>query len=120
MFCPDAYMGRQGAADHIVELTKRYTRSGIPFFTVEASDGEIGAAHAFYAIGQQRAIGYSGMGNDGLLDWFTKTGINSPAARLRLAWIRRRGCMGFGGPLSPRRYRRYLPNTKRRRFHRRS
>jgi len=69
---PDAYMGRQGAADHIVELTTRYARSGKPFFTVEASDGDMGAAHAFYAIGQQRAIGYSGMGNDGLLEWFTR------------------------------------------------
>jgi hypothetical protein len=49
MYCPDAYMGGQGDADHIVELTTRYTRSGKPFFTVEATDGEIGAAHAFYA-----------------------------------------------------------------------
>jgi hypothetical protein len=99
-YCPDAYMGRQGAADHIVDLTKRYVRNGNLFFTVEASDGEMGAAHAFYAIGQERAIGYSGMGNDGLLDWFSKTGINSPAwhtvpdAPSRL--------IGFGGPTAPK------------------
>jgi Beta-galactosidase len=79
-YCPDAYMQLQGAANHIVDLTQRYTRSGKPFFTVEAEDGDIGAAHAFYAIGQQRAIGYSGMGSDGLLEWFTKTGINLPAS----------------------------------------
>ena len=98
MFCPDAYMGRQGAANHIVELTTRYTRSGKPFFTVEASDGEMGAAHAFYAIGQQRAIGYSGMGNDGLLDWFTKTGINLPAAVTPPGMDSPTRLIGFGGP----------------------
>jgi len=100
-YTPDAYMGRQGAADHIVELTKRYTRSGIPFFTVEAADGEIGAAHAFFAIGQERAIGYSGMGNDGLLDWFTKTGINSPAWHTPAGMDSPARLVGFGGPTSP-------------------
>jgi hypothetical protein len=98
MYCPDAYMGRQGAADHIVELTTRYTRSGKPFFTVEAEDGEMGAAHAFYAIGQARAIGYSGMGNDGLLDWFTRTGINLPAAVTPPGMDSPARLVGFGGP----------------------
>jgi hypothetical protein len=98
MSCPDAYMGRQGAADHIVDITKRYSGPGNPFFTVEASDGELGAAHAFYAIGGQRAIGYSGMGNDGLLDWFTKTGINSPAWHTPAGMDSPTRLFGFGGP----------------------
>jgi hypothetical protein len=98
MSCPDAYMGRQGAANHIIDITTRYARSDNPFFTVEASDGEMGAAHAFYAIGQQRAIGYSGMGNDGLLDWFTKTGINSPAWHTPAGMDSPTRLFGFGGP----------------------
>jgi len=98
MSCPDAYMGRQGAASHIVDITKRYSLFDNPFFTVEASDGEIGAAHAFYAIGAQRAIGYSGMGNDGLLDWFTKTGINSPAWHTPAGMDSPMRLFGFGGP----------------------
>jgi hypothetical protein len=98
MSCPDAYMGRQGAANHIVDITKRYARPDNPFFTVEASDGEMGAAHAMYAIGQQRAIGYSGMGNDGLLDWFTKTGINSPAWHTPAGMDSPTRLFGFGGP----------------------
>jgi hypothetical protein len=73
-------------------------RLGNPFFTVEAADGEMGAAHAFYAIGQQRAIGYSGMGNDGLLDWFTKTGINSPAWHTPAGMDSPTRLFGFGGP----------------------
>ena len=101
MSCPDAYMGRRGAADHIVELTTRYTRAGNAFFTVEAEDGEMGAAHAFYAIGQQRAIGYSGMGTDGLLDWFTRTGINSPAAVTPPGMDSPTRLVGFGGPTAP-------------------
>jgi hypothetical protein len=97
-YCPDAYMGGQGAADHIVELTTRYVRSGKPFFTVEATDGEIGAAHAFYAIGRQRAIGYSGMGNDGLLQWFTQTGIHFPNGVNRPGMDSPKKLVGFGGP----------------------
>jgi hypothetical protein len=97
MSCPDAYMGRQNAANQIVDITTRYARA-VPFFTVEAADGEIGAAHAFYAIGGQRAIGYSGMGNDGLLDWFTKTGINSPAWHTPAGMDSPTRLFGFGGP----------------------
>jgi hypothetical protein len=98
MYCPDAYMGRQGVANHIVDLTTRYTRSGKPFFTIEATDGEIGAAHAFYAVGAQRAIGYSGMGNDGLLQWFTQTGINLPAVVSPPGMDSPARLVGFGGP----------------------
>ena len=100
-YCPDAYMGRQGAADRIVELTTRYTRSGKPFFTVEAEDGAVGAAHAFYAIGQHRAIGYSGMGTDGLLEWFTRTGINLPASVTPAGMDAPTRLVGFGGPTAP-------------------
>ena len=97
MSCPDAYMQRPDAANHIVDITTRYARA-VPFFTVEAADGEIGAGHAFYAIGQQRAIGYSGMGNDGLLDWFTRTGINSPAWHTPAGMDAPTRLFGFGGP----------------------
>jgi hypothetical protein len=98
MFCPDAYYGAQGAADHIVDLTTRYTSNGLPFFTVEAQDGDMGAGHAFYAIGQQRAIGYTGMGNDGLLQWFSQTGINLPAAVTEPGMDSLARLQGFGGP----------------------
>jgi hypothetical protein len=98
MSCPDAYMGRQDAANRIVDITTRYARPGNPFFTVEASDGELGAAHAFYAVGQRYTIGYSGMGNDGLLDWFTRTGINSPAWHTPAGMDSPTRLIGFGGP----------------------
>jgi hypothetical protein len=101
MSCPDSYMGgssNQDIASRIADLTSRYARSDNPFFTVEASDGEMGAAHAFYAIGQQRAIGYSGMGNDGLLDWFTKTGINFPLRHTPAGMDSPIRLIGFGGP----------------------
>jgi hypothetical protein len=97
-YCPDAYMGMQGVANHIADLTARYTHSGLPFFTIEAMDGEMGAAHAFYAIGQERAIGFSGMGNDGLLQWFTQTGINLPASVSPPGMDSLARLVGFGGP----------------------
>ena len=99
MSCPDAYMGRQNAATRIVELTKRYTHAGNIFFTVEAEDGEVGAGHVFYAVGQERAIGYSGMGTDGLLDWFTRTGINAPASVTPAGMDSPIRLGGFGGPV---------------------
>jgi hypothetical protein len=98
MYCPDAYYDAKGAADHIVDLTTRYTSNGLPFFTVEAQDGDMGAGHAFYAIGQQRAIGYTGMGNDGLLQWFSVTGINFPAAVTEPGMDTPARLVGFGGP----------------------
>ena len=112
--------GSQGAANHIVELTKRYTRSGKPFFTAEAEDGEIGAAHAFYAIGQQRAIGYSGMGNDGLLEWFTRTGINLPAAVTPPGMDSPTGWWGLAGRASSKPLPPLPPEYEARRFPRRS
>jgi hypothetical protein len=98
MFCPDAYFGAQGAADHIVDLTTRYVHSGLPFFTTEAQDGDMGAGHVFYAVGQQRAIGYCGMGNDGLLQWFSITGINLPYAVTEPGMDSLARLVGFGGP----------------------
>jgi len=98
MYCPDAYFGAQGAADHIVDLTTRYTSNGLPFFTTEAQDGDMGAGHVFYAVGQQRAIGYCGMGNDGLLQWFSITGINLPAAVTEPGMFSLARLDGFGGP----------------------
>jgi hypothetical protein len=105
MSVPHANMGgsaNQGVANRIVDITTRYTRSGLPLFTIEAADGEPGAAQAFYAIGQLRAIGYSGMGNDGLLDWFTRTGINFPAAFSPPGMDSPARLVGFGGPGSNR------------------
>jgi hypothetical protein len=101
MSCPDAYMGGQGVANRIVELTTRYTRNGNPFFTVEAEDGAVGAAHAFYAIGQRGAIGFSGMGTDGLLEWFTRTGINLPSAMTPAGMDAPTRLLGYGGPAAP-------------------
>ena len=100
-YCPDAYLGgnnAQGVANHIMELTKRYTRSGKPFFMTEGMDGEIGAAHAFFAIGNERAMGFSGMGNDGLLQWFTHTGINLPGVVNERDMDSPDRLVGFGGP----------------------
>ena len=98
MSCPDAYMGVQNAATRLIEITKRYTRAGNIFFTVEAEDGVVGAAHAFYAIGQERAIGFSGMGSDGLLEWFTRTGINAPSSVTPGGSDSPIRLTGFGGP----------------------
>ena len=101
MSCPDAYMGAQGAANHIIDLTTRYTRAGNVFFTVEAEDGAVGAAHVFYAVGQRGAIGFSGMGTDGLLEWFTRTGINLPDAVTPAGMDDPTRLVGFGGPTAP-------------------
>ena len=98
---PHANMGassNQGVVNRIVDITTRYARSDNPLFTIEAADGDSGAGQAFYAIGQLRAIGYSGMGNDGLLDWFTRTGINLPAAFSPPGMDSATRLVGFGGP----------------------
>jgi hypothetical protein len=101
MFCPDSYLSSspsQGVVDAMIELTTNYTRGGNPFFTVEANSEARGAAHAFYAIGQCRAIGYSGMGEGGLLDWFTRTGMNLPATITPPGANSPESLVGFGGP----------------------
>jgi hypothetical protein len=60
MLCPDIYL------PNFVELTARYSRSGNPLFVPESAGDLRGAANAFYAIGQHRAIGYSSMGIDSM------------------------------------------------------
>jgi hypothetical protein len=56
MLCPDIYL------PNFAELATRYSRSGNTLFIPESSDTAGGAANAFYAIGQCKAIGYSAMG----------------------------------------------------------
>lgn len=58
MLCPDIYL------PNFVELTARYSRSGNPLYIPESAGDIRGAANAFYAIGQHRAIGYSPFGID--------------------------------------------------------
>jgi hypothetical protein len=60
MLCPDIYL------PDFVGLTARYSRSGNPLFVPESAGDIRGAANAFYAIGQHRAIGYSQMGIDSM------------------------------------------------------
>jgi hypothetical protein len=101
MFCPDAYVSGssyQGFANAMIGLTTRYARSGNVAFTVEANSDSRGAAQAFYSIGQFRAIGFSGMGEGGLLDWFTKTGMNLPAVISPPGMGSPEALVGFGGP----------------------
>ena len=56
LLCPDIYL------PNFAELAARYSRSGNPLFVPESFDGAAGAANAFYAFGQARAIGYSPFG----------------------------------------------------------
>ena len=56
MLCPDIY------APNFAELAARYSRSGNTLFIPECAGDVHGAANAFYAIGQYKAIGYSSMG----------------------------------------------------------
>ena len=58
MLSPDIYL------PEFSELADRYSRAGNPLFIPESSATAVGAANAFYAIGQRKAIGYSPMGID--------------------------------------------------------
>ena len=58
MLSPDIYL------PEFSELADRYSRSGNPLFVPESSATMVGAANAFYAIGQRKGIGYSPMGVD--------------------------------------------------------
>jgi hypothetical protein len=58
MLCPDIYL------PNFNELVARYSRSGNPLYIPESAGDLRGAANAFYAIGQHRAIGYSPFGID--------------------------------------------------------
>ncbi len=59
-FSPDIYF------DNFAEWAQRYHRDGNPLFIPEAVGGAIGAANAFYAVGQLQAIGFSPFAIDGV------------------------------------------------------
>jgi len=58
LLCPDIYL------PDFTGIAARYSRSGNTLFVPESAGDVRGAANAFYAIGQQRAIGYSPFGID--------------------------------------------------------
>ena len=58
LLCPDIYL------PDFAGIVARYGRSGNPLFVPESAGDTRGAANAFYAIGQYRAIGYSPFGID--------------------------------------------------------
>lgn len=60
MLCPDIYL------PNFTEIVARYSRGGNPVFVPESVGDARGAANAFYAIGQYRAIGYSPFAIDNL------------------------------------------------------
>jgi hypothetical protein len=58
LLCPDIYL------PDFSGILARYSRSGNTIFVPESAGDTRGAANAFYAIGQHRAIGYSPFGID--------------------------------------------------------
>src|ERR1035441_1628134 len=60
LLCPDIYL------PDFTGIVARYARSGNTIFVPESASDTRGAANAFYAIGQQRAIGYSPFGIDNI------------------------------------------------------
>jgi len=58
LLCPDIYL------PDFTGIATSYSRSGNTLFVPESAAGTPGAANAFYAIGQLRAIGYSPFGID--------------------------------------------------------
>jgi len=58
LLCPDIYL------PDFTGIAARYSRSGNTLFVPESAGDLRGAANAFFAIGQQRAIGYSPFGID--------------------------------------------------------
>ena len=58
LLCPDIYL------PDFTGILARYSRSGNTIFVPESAGDTRGAANAFYAIGQHRAIGYSPFGID--------------------------------------------------------
>jgi hypothetical protein len=61
LLCPDIYL------PDFTGIIARYGRSGNTLFIPESTSGIRGAANAFYAIGQQRVIGYSPFGIDNVV-----------------------------------------------------
>jgi hypothetical protein len=75
MLSPDVYL------PEFSELADRYSRSGNTLFVPESSATIVGAANAFYAIGQRKGIGYSSMGVDQpqrLTGYRPGTGVTAP------------------------------------------
>ncbi len=60
LLCPDIYL------PDFTGITSQYSRSGNALFVPESAGDLRGAANAFYAIGQQKAIGYSPFGIDNI------------------------------------------------------
>jgi hypothetical protein len=58
LLCPDIYL------PDFTGIVASYARSGNTIFVPESASDTRGAANAFFAIGQQRAIGYSPFGID--------------------------------------------------------
>jgi hypothetical protein len=58
LLAPDIYL------PNFAEVCTSYSRGGNPLFIPESFAGERGAANAFYALGQQNAMGYSPFGID--------------------------------------------------------
>ncbi len=75
MLCPDVYLR------DFPGILSEYSRSGNPVFIPESFGDAGGIANAFYAVGQQGAIGYSPFGIDSALRLNTMTGAaGTPAA----------------------------------------
>lgn len=62
IYSPDIY------APNFAEWCDRYGRGGNPMLVPETNGGAAGEAHAFYAIGQRNAIGFSPFGIDSWTD----------------------------------------------------
>jgi hypothetical protein len=77
LFCPDIYL------PDFTGITAQYSRSGNALFVPESAGDLRGAANAFYAIGQQRAIGYSPFGFDNVarLQGFDPDSPQPPASQ---------------------------------------
>lgn len=69
IYCPDLY------APDFAGWTARYHRDGNPLFIPETNGGPAGASGAFYAVGENRALGISPFGIDGYLagGWAAKS-----------------------------------------------
>jgi len=71
LLCPDIYL------PDFTGIVASYARSGNTIFVPESACETRGAANAFYAIGQQRAIGYSPFGIDNIARLMT-SGPDAP------------------------------------------
>jgi hypothetical protein len=71
LLCPDIYL------PDFTGIVASYSRSGNTIFIPESAADVRGAANAFYAIGQHRAIGYSPFGIDNLAQ-LIRSGPDAP------------------------------------------